>query len=231
MNFDPGPIPTFLDRTPLIHSFSALSCYENVCPHQYYHTYIAKTVPYVETPERKRGNDVHAAFDKRVSQGIPLPPDMLQWEPFAAPFDGKGAKTELKLAITAQGAATDYWGKTGTWLRGRVDVALVNGENAYILDWKTGGSKYESRFELDVGALLLHAANPRLTKIKGAYAWLKENRLGTVYDLSDTRHAWTKVTGIVTHIERDRKRGEFEKRPGALCGWCSVESCEHRRSR
>ena len=228
---DPGPIPPFLDRTRLIHSYSGLSCYENVCPHQYYHTYILKTVPYVETPERKRGNDAHAALDKRISAGVPLPPDMAQWEPFAMSFDGLGAKAELKLAITASGTTVDYWSKQDAWLRGRVDVAVVNGTSAYILDWKTGNSKYEDKLEIGVYAMLLHAANPQLTSIKGTYAWLKDNRLGQSYDLSDTRTTWNKVNAIVKNIERDRARGEFEKREGPLCGWCDVRSCEHRKER
>lgn len=225
---DPGPIPAFLDRTKLVHSFSGLSCYENVCPFQYFNTYILKTVPYVETPERKWGNDVHAALDKRVATGQPLPPNMAQWEPYAAAFDGKGARAELKLGITDTGAVSGYWDKESVWLRGRVDVALINGTSAYILDWKTGGSKYEDKFEIGVYALLLHASQPSLISIKGTYAWLKENRLGQPYDLSNTAETWRKVKDIVQRIEQDRARGEFEKRKNPLCGYCHVKSCEHR---
>lgn len=227
MNYDPGPIPNFLDRTKLVYSYTNLNCYENVCPHQFYHRYILKSTPFVETKEMKHGTAVHEALEKRLKNIEPLPPGFLQWEPFAIPFDRLDHKTELKLAIRANGSSCDFWAKD-VWLRGKLDVAAFNGgTSAYLNDWKTGNPNYEDRFELDIGALMLHAANPHLTTIKGTYTWLRENRLGEVHDLSETRHAWTKVTGIVKRIERDRQTGQFEKRKSGLCGYCSVESCEH----
>lgn len=229
---DPGPIPPFLDRTRLIHSYSGLSCYENVCPFQYYNTYILKTVPYVETPERKRGNDAHAALAKRVGASVPLPPNMAQWEPFAKAFDGMGAKTERKLGITSGGARADYWNTNNVWLRGALDVTIVNSTTAFLNDWKlVKNPQYSKRFELDVHALLLHAAYPQLTAIKGTYTFLQQGQISEVYDLSDTRATWNKVNAIVKNIERDRASGEFEKREGPLCGWCDVLTCEHNRKR
>ena len=50
--------------------------------------YIVKDQPYVESPEMKWGNDVHSAFEYRVGSRKPLPDNMMQWEQFAAPFDG-----------------------------------------------------------------------------------------------------------------------------------------------
>lgn len=229
---DPGPIPAFLDRTRLVHSFSAIHCYENVCPYQYYKTYILKEIPYVETPQRKAGNDAHNALDKRVGAGVPLPPAMAQWEPFAKPFDGLGAKTELKLGITDKGAVAGYWDKDTVWLRGRADVVVINKTTAFFNDWKvTNNPRYSTKFELEVHAMLLHAAHPYLTAIKGTYTFLKQNELSQVYDLSDTAATWRKVNEIVKNIERDRSRGEFEKRQGPLCSWCDVKSCEFRRER
>lgn len=227
MNYDPGPIPAFLDRTKLVYSYTNLNCYENVCPHQFFHRYILKSTPFVETKEMQYGTKVHTAMEHRVALKKPLPPEFLQWEPFAKPFDAMPARCEMKLAITAKGQECSFWQNDLVWLRGKLDVVVVNGSTAYLNDWKTGNPNYEDRFELDIGALMLHAANSHLTTIKGTYTWLRENRLGEVYNLSETRHAWTKVTGIVKRIERDRQTGQFEKRKSGLCGYCSVESCEH----
>lgn len=226
---DPGPIPAFLDRTRLIHSYSGLSCYENVCPYQYQQTYILKTVAYVETPDRKKGNDAHSALAKRVGAGVPLPPDMAQWEPFCKPFDSMEARTELKLGLTDIGAKVDYWDKKSAWLRGTLDAVVVNDTSAYLNDWKlVKNPQYSKRFELDVHALLLHASYPHLTAIKGTYTFLQQGQISEVYDLSNTAETWRKVKDITQRIERDRARGEFEKRKGPLCGYCHVKSCEHR---
>lgn len=221
-------IPTFLDRRPLVYSYTFLDTYENKCPFLAAQRYIYKTAKYVETVEMKRGNDVHAAFEHRIGGQKPLPLDMQHWEPYASAFDGKGAKTEMKLGLTADGYACKFFSdKPQVWLRGKLDTTLMNGTTAYLCDWKTGNSKYENRFELDVGALLLHAANPQLTRIVGQYAWLKDDKMSEMFDLSDTRSTWMKVKDITTRIEADKAAGVFEKNQTPLCYFCELYSCEH----
>ena len=223
-------IPKFLDRTPLIGTYSFMHNYVDICQYQTFHRYIAKTIKFVETPEIKFGNEVHKAFERRIGGGVPLPVNMQQWEPFARPFDGQGAKVETQLGLTADGRATRYFGDDVRY-RVKIDVNVIKGTTAYIADFKTGGSKYEDPFELEVGALHLHALHPTLTKIVGNFIWLKENRLGQTYDLSDTKATWNKVTGIMKSMETARANDDWPKRPSGLCGWCPVKDCEHWRER
>lgn len=221
-------LPAFLDRRPLVFSYTFLDTYENKCPYLAAQRYVYKTVKYVETPEMKWGNDVHKAFELRIGGQKPLPLDMQKWEGFAAPFDGKGAKTEQQLGIDRQGYSCRFFSdKPQVFLRGKLDTTVLEGTTAYMADWKTGNPKYESRFELDVGALLLHAANPQLTRIMGQYAWLRENRMSAMFDLSDTRATWGKVNEIVGKIEKDKETGMFEKRQGPLCYFCELFTCEN----
>lgn len=231
MNYDPGPVPSMFDRTRLVGTYTILKTYQN-CPHQMFHRYIAKDLgPFVETPEIAWGNQVHKAFEERVKGKKPLPVGMQKWENFAAPFDAMPRlHTELQLGITADGKTCDYWAKD-VWFRGKVDVAAMASIKAYIVDWKTGGSRYEDRLELDVGALLLAAKFPDLRRMYGHYIWLKENRAGEMYDLSDTSATLAKVRHFMGEIDLDRKRGDFEKRPSVLCGWCPVKSCEYWKER
>lgn len=223
-----NPVPGFLTRMPT-YSYTFLHTYKNVCPHQAERRYIRRDIPYVETPQIKWGNEVHAAFEYRVGGGKPLPASMQQWEGFARPFDGKNARTELKLGVTAEGHACDFFAKN-VWLRGKADAVITSGTTAYFADFKTGSSKYVDRFELDVQAVLLHASQPGLTKIVGQYIFLKEDRVGTMYDLSDTRATWGAIADIARQIEADKASGHFEKRQGPLCGWCPVKDCEFNRN-
>lgn len=223
-------IPGFLDRRPIVGTFTSMSCYENTCPYQANKRFIEKVYPFVETPEILYGRKVHEAFDRRVSGKQPLPPDMAKWEQFATPFDGKGAYTELKLAISIKGTLTEYFGQDVRF-RCNLDLALVNSEKAYLQDYKTGNSKYESKFELEVQAMHLHAKFPALKKIIGRYIWLKENRPGQTYDLSDTQSPWNKCNMILGKMEADRKADHFEKRKGPLCGWCPCVECEYNTSK
>ena len=59
-------IPAFLDRRPLIWSFSMLHCFRDICPHQGQARYIDKSIKFVETPAIKEGNFGHTAFEQRV---------------------------------------------------------------------------------------------------------------------------------------------------------------------
>lgn len=227
MNAQPD-IPPSLDRRPIVFSYTFLDTYENKCPYLAAQRYVYRTVKYVETPEMQRGNEVHAAFEHRIGGGKPLPLDMQQWESFATPFDGRGAKAEQKLAATYDGQACGYFSdKPQVWLRGKVDTNIINGTTGYIIDWKTGNSKYEDRFELDVGALLLKIANPQLERVHGQYAWLKDNRLGQMYDLSDFRNTWNKVHTIAAKVMNDKANGVFAKNQTPLCRWCELFTCEH----
>ncbi len=235
MNADPGPIPKFLDRAkqkPLVGSYSLLNQYLN-CPHATFHKYVAKTYPYVETPAMAEGNAIHLAMENRLQIKQPLPPKYAQWETFAKPFDvcspiaigGYHLLVEEKLGITKDGKPCAFFDRD-VFFRGKVDASVVQGSRAYIVDWKSGGSTYEDPFELEIGAVLLQAKH-NANKIHGQYAWLAENRLGTLYDLSDTNKTFAKMKHLMEEIERDRARDWFEKRKSGLCGWCPVEACEH----
>jgi hypothetical protein len=225
---DLNDIPAFLDRRaakPLIYTYSMLNAYRN-CGHAMYRRYIKKDQPYTETPQIKFGNDGHTAFEHRVGSRKPLTPPFDKWEHFAAALDGRGANVELKLAITSEGRATGFW-DSDCWFRGKIDVTIRQKEKAYIRDWKFANSKYEDPFELETNALLLKAKYPELQIVKGDYVWMKENRVGQAFDLSAFGATWNEINRLVGLIEADRASGEFEKKKSGLCGWCTVEDCEH----
>jgi hypothetical protein len=224
-------IPAFLDRRPakpLVFTFSILNAYLN-CPEAMQRRYIKKDLgPYVETPEIAWGNKVHKAFELRVGSGKPLPAEMEQWECFALPFDRKNAVTEQQIGIDNTGKASPYW-DAPVWFRGKVDVILTEKNTAFLVDWKTGKSNYEHPFELQTNAVLAKAKFPHLTNIFGSYTWLKENRMGQVYDLSDTDATLTRMREIAANIEADRAADAWHKKQSGLCGYCPVRDCPHNR--
>lgn len=209
---------------PLVFSYTFLNTYL-ICPHQAYHRYVLRDVPFTETREIAHGNRVHGAMEQRVAGGKPLPADLRDHESFACVFDGRHAQVELKLGIDAGGKPVDYWAGN-VKLRGKIDCVVLNGTRAHLTDWKTGKPR-EDPFELEIGALLLHARHLNLLQITGNYAWLRESRVGQLHDLSDTKATWLRVNRIIYEVESDRT---FEKKQTPLCGWCPVKSCEFNRA-
>lgn len=218
-------IPAALDRRPLVWSYSLLHCFRDICAHQGQARYIDKTIQFVETPEIQHGNRGHSALEQRVGGGKPLPLEFEKCEKFAKPFDGRGAQTEAWYYIGTDGKACDRFAKN-KFGHGKLDLLLIQKDTAFLNDWKFGNGKYEDPFELEIGALLVHAKYPHLKKIVGTYTWIKEDRVSKVYDLSDTRKTWNEVCSIMQTILNYRKIDEFPKRRSGLCNWCQRWDCD-----
>jgi hypothetical protein len=223
---DPGDIPAFLDRRPFVGTYSNLHTFRDVCEEQFQRRYIKKDQPYVESPEMAWGNAVHTAFENRVGKGKVLPDDMRQWEHFAQPFDKFKVLCEQKWGMNEQARKTGYF-DNDVFFRGKTDCAVVEGERAMLTDWKSGSSKYEDPFELATNAVLLKVQFPEVKKVVGRYIWLKENRAGQMYDLSDFKGTWGEMRRLMALVAEKRKSGEWIKKKSGLCGYCSVSDCEN----
>ncbi len=227
----PAPLPK-----PLVYSYTFLNTADN-CLHKAYRQYVKKDLPFVSTPEMDWGNKVHTAFEHRLG-GKPLPgptynkdgslkdSGMLHWEPLISAYADRKALPEMKLGITRECKSTGFFDKD-VFVRGKIDATIATANAAFLPDWKTGSSKYENPFELEVQALLLRAARPGLKKIAGHYVWLKENRVGVVHDLSDFNSTWATINNKVEVIEDCMESGDWPKTKNPLCGWCPVKDCEN----
>jgi hypothetical protein len=178
-------------------------------------------------------------MEHRLRSKHPLPAHLAHHEKHAAPLDACTVTPEQKLGVTQAGRPCSFF-DNDVWLRGVLDAPiLLRTDAAYLIDWKTGSSKYEHPFELEVGALLLQAHRPEITYLVGAYIWLKEGRKGETHLLSNTAQTWQKVQHMAQEIqaaidecketEAAFKYAPFRKTPGPLCGYCSVLDCQHNR--
>ena len=66
--------------------------------------------------------------------------------------------------------------------------------------------------------MLLKLRYPHLKKIMGSYAWLAEDCMGQVYDLSDFAQTWADINELVDEIEGMQALDEWKKKPSGLCG-------------
>lgn len=213
----------------MIFSYTLLNTW-TICPHQAARRYIVKDIPFQKTKAMEEGERVHKAMEQRIRAKRPLPQDLDRHELLVKPLDQVHVRAECKLGVTKTGRTTDFFGKD-VWLRGVVDAPFLLDQNtAILLDWKTGKPR-EEPFELEIGALLLQAENPAITKLYGQYVWLQESRRGTLHNLSNTTRTWKQVHALAEDIERAEAVGNFIKTPGPLCNWCPVKSCQHNRNR
>jgi hypothetical protein len=213
---------------PLVFSYTLLKT-ADTCLYKCYRQYVKRDLPFDKTPEIDWGNKVHEAMEYRIG-GKPLPAEMQHWEPIVSAYVDRKAKPEKKTGITKDGKPTGFF-DSDVWLRCKIDVTMLNGNAVFLADFKTGSSRYEDPFELEIQALTLKAAIPPVTKVAGHYAWLKENRIGEVHDLSDFTATWAKINNKVEVIEDAMQSGEWPKTKNPLCGWCGVLDCENNPKR
>ena len=106
----------------MIWSFSFLNKFLQ-CPHEAWHRYVLKDVPYVETEARRKGNEAHTALERRL-KGVPLPKELSRYEFFAQPLGRyEGIEPEMKLGVTAKGEPCSFFA-SDVWGRGKIDVLI-----------------------------------------------------------------------------------------------------------
>ena len=216
---------------PFAWSYSALSRYEN-CPKQYYHINVAKDVKdeYGDSEAGAEGNAIHLALYKRVVKDHPLPLPYRQYERTAARFSAvPGEKHgELKLALNRDFEPTDFFA-SDVYLRAIVDLLIVNGSHAFVIDWKTGKVKPEFT-QLSMSTAVLAQYMPELTNFTMMFVWLKHKNVSVEKITRDELKAvWTNLIPRATRIEEALKTTTFPAKVGGLCGYCPVTACPHNR--
>lgn len=213
-------------------SFSALDMFE-VCAKKYYHIRVLKTHKDVDNEVAADGKFVHQSLFKRVVMGEPLPITLRHHESVAARFaDAKGQKHgEMQLALSDKFEPRDWFAKD-VWVRVVIDLLIINGTTATIIDWKTGKKK-ERWDQLRLAAAVLSRWMPEIEEFKLVYVWLKDRDLsifpkeGEKLMKADMRQVWLDFFPRVKKIDDALKTTSFPATEGPLCGWCPVTTCPH----
>jgi hypothetical protein len=200
------------------------------CPHQAFHRYVGKTLPFVQTEEMKWGDEVHQAMERRIKHGATLPDSMQAAEGVAKQFHDMSkavaVRVELELAMTADGQLCDYRDYDHVFFRGTLDCVTRTATHAWMVDWKTGGVR-EDPTELERHALLLKVNRPELELIQGEYFWMKTGQPGLRYTFATHDKTYARLVNLRHEAETYLASGEWPKRKSPLCGWCDVLACEH----
>jgi hypothetical protein len=212
---------------PFAWSYSALTTYE-LCPKKYYHLYVAKDVKDADSSFAADGKIVHDAMKARVIDGKPLPLNLRHYEKIAAKFAAASGEKhgEMKLAINRKFEPCDYFAPD-VWVRVIIDLAIVQGDSAIVVDWKTGKVK-DDPTQMALNAAVLARWMPEIGLFKTLFVWLQSNNLTPKnYTVSKFTPVWNDLIPRVQKIEEARKTTTFPAKQGPLCGWCPVKSCPH----
>jgi hypothetical protein len=213
-------------------SFSSLKDFIN-CPKQYYHTKVAKDFVKKTTDNMLYGTAVHKACEDYVRDGTPLAKN---YERFKRQLDAlleiKGTKyCEHEMALTREREPCAFDSDT-RWVRGIVDLLIVDDEDAFIVDYKTGSNRYPDPKQLKLMALMTYAHFPKVERIKAGLLFVMHNTFVTEeYARSDINKLWSSFLPTLDQLQVSYENDMWFAKPSGLCGWCPVSNCKFYREK
>jgi CRISPR/Cas system-associated exonuclease Cas4 (RecB family) len=213
-------------------SFSSLKDFIT-CPKQYYHTKVAKDFTKKATEQMLYGTAVHKALEDYVRDGTPLAKN---YEIFKSQVDAlldiSGVRyCEHEMALDRDKNPCGFKADD-RWVRGVVDLLIVDGDSAYIVDYKTGSNRYPDPKQLKLMALMTFAYFPEVKSIKAGLLFVLHNTfIDESYKREDTDKLWSVFEPDLKRLEIAFENSVWPAKPGGLCGWCPVSNCKFYREK
>ena len=213
-------------------SYSSLKDFIN-CPKQYYEVKVAKSVTKKVTEQMLYGTEVHKAVEDYVRDGTPLAKHYMHYKPVLDELlQIPGTRyPEYQMALTPDGMVCEF-NDEQRWVRGIVDLLIVNGSEAFIIDYKTGSNRYPDTKQLQLMALMTYAHFPEVQSIKAGLLFVMHNTFITEeYDRKDINKLWQNFFPDLARLEVAYENDVWFPKAGPLCGWCPVNTCNFYRER
>ena len=209
-------------------SYSGLKDFIN-CPRQYNEVKVLKRYEKKATVEMRYGTQVHSALEDYVKEGKPLAKN---YEHFAKQLDPlrdmEGVKyPEYRMALTINRQPCTF-GAKDYWVRGIADLMVVDGDQGYIVDYKTGSNRYPDPKQLQLMALMGFQYFPEVTHFKAGLLFVAHNDFVTSeYRREKIDKYWDDFAPSLQRLQLSYENGVWQENPTPLCGWCPVSDCTH----
>ena len=212
-------------------SYSALKQYTN-CPKQYQEMRVLKNYTIKETEAIIYGKAVHEALELYVKDGKPLPKNYLRFKPMVDTLINiKGDKyPEYEMALTHSKEPCDFHSED-RWVRGIADLVIVDGDTAYVVDYKTGSNRYPDPKQLRLMSLMMFTHFPDIQRVKGGLLFVMKNSFITEeYLRKDMDKSWGMFEQSLKRLDTSYENDTWQANPTPLCKWCSVVSCDFNKT-
>ena len=214
----------------IVWSYSSLSLFQQ-CPKKYYHLRIAKDVKEPETEHILYGKQLHEAAEFYIGKGTPLPPQFAFVQPHLDRLKALGDThlCEYKMGLTRDLSPCGFFDKD-VWWRGVADLIVINGDMAYVVDYKTGkSSRYADTKQIEIMSLALFKHFPEVKRIEGGLLFVVANDfVRAEYDTSAPETYWVKWLNEVGALEAAYKNNVWNAKPNFSCRqYCAVIECPH----
>lgn len=208
-------------------SYSALSEFIK-CPKKYYEIRVAQNYTVIPSEKMIYGTEVHKALEDYVRDGKELAKNYQRFKSLADTLINipgtKYCEYEMALDTNKQPCPFD---SSDRWVRGIVDLLIIDGDYAFIVDYKTGSNKYPDPKQLRLMALMTFAHFPQVNKIKAGLLFVMHNSFITEeYLKDDIAGSWLKFEQPLKRLDMSYINNSWVPNPSPLCRYCPVKTCE-----
>ena len=211
-------------------SYSGLKDYSN-CPKQYQQVKVLKNFSKRPTQQMLYGTEVHTALENYVKDGTELAKNYQRYKKQLDPLrEMSGIKyPEHRMAITYDKEPCTF-GAKNYWARGIADLLVVDGDQGFIVDYKTGSNKYPDPKQLQLMALMAFAHFPELKHIKAGLLFVAhEHFVTSEYTREKIDEYWQDFYWELERMRLSYENDSWQANPTPLCGWCPVRTCEYHK--
>lgn len=213
----------------LSHSYSSIKLFEN-CPLRYYRQRVAKDVVDPGGEASKHGERIHALLEKRL-KGAGLDPEIDRYEPLCKSVEKLASRGSLhvehELVLTENLTPTGWW-DSDAWLRSKLDVLVIIGADAVVMDWKTGKRRAD-QFQMQLFAAQVFKHFPDVQRVKTSLVWLNTLEMDTErYERADSNGIWVDVMRRIRRIHDAYEAVNWPAKPSGLCRYCPARhDCDY----
>jgi len=213
-------------------SYSSLKEY-TTCPKQYQEVKVLKNYQKSMTEQILYGNRVHKALENYIKDGEPLAENYKRYQKLMDELKEIPGEfhPELRMALNYHKEPC-RWSAEDCWARGIVDFLVIDGEDAFIVDYKTGSNKYPDVKQLKLMALMVFAHFPKVQNIKAGLLFVAHNTFNEeFYTREKKEDLWGYFIPDLERLKLSYEQDVWHATPNNLCGWCPVKSCDHHKER
>ena len=217
-------------------SYSSLKTFEQ-CPKKYYHLKVLKDVKDTGSTATLFGTHVHKAAEDFMEKGTPIPEKYKFVVPaLEALKQIPGEKhCEIRLAVAYDGkqhTPTTFFAKD-VWWRGVADLLIIDGEQAYLVDYKTGkNAKYADTTQLDIMAAGVFTHYPEVQHIKSALIFVVSNEfIRKTHSRALHKSYYAIFDEPLDNLIAAGENNVWNANSSPLCAYCPVKKCVHHITR
>lgn len=206
----------------LSHSYSSIKLFEN-CPYRYMRQRVVKDIVDEGGEASINGERIHKFLEDRLKENLELPQEVAHYEPLCRAVEHLASVGELhiekELVLNDNLQPTGWW-DADAWFRSKLDILVIIGKDAVVMDWKTGKRKPDF-FQMQIFAVQVFKHFPDVVRVKTSLVWLKDNKMDTeTYTRLQANELWAEIIKRINRIEKALEHDVWPAKPSGLCRYC-----------